>query len=218
VTQNGTQCAATNPETKTMITLYSWYTPNGKKPAILLAELGLPYELKRVDLSKLEQKRDDYLAINPNGKIPALSDGPLTIFESGAILLHLAEKTNQLIPSTARGRAEVLSWLFWQVGGPGPFFGQVHHFRDDKPHDERAYQHFVAESQRLAHVLDRRLEAREYVCDEYSIADIALYPWFVAAAANMPEIVEGCGHLPPWLERMAARPAVKLGMALKQAP
>jgi len=200
-----------------MIKLYTWTTPNGRKPAILLAELGLPYELKLVDLSKREQKQPDYLAINPNGKIPALIDDDVTWFESGAILLHLAEKTQQFIPTAPQARAEVLSWLFWQVGGPGPFFGQVHHFQDEKPVDEKAYRHFLEESRRLAGVLDEQLKAREYVCGSYSIADIAVYPWFAAAREKMPEILTATSHLGPWLDRMAARPAVKLGMALESA-
>jgi GSH-dependent disulfide-bond oxidoreductase len=200
-----------------MITLYTWTTPNGKKPAILLAELDLRYELRRIDISKGEQKKPDFLEINPNGKIPALIDDGIVVFESGAILLHLAEKSGTLLPTTSQGRAEVLSWLFWQVGGPGPFFGQVHHFKDETPRDEGAYAHFVGEAKRLASVLDGPLAHREYVCDEYSIADIAIYPWFAAAAERMPEIIEDTKFVRRWLARMEERPAVRLGMALQNA-
>jgi GSH-dependent disulfide-bond oxidoreductase len=199
-----------------MLTLHTWTTPNGRKPAIMLAELGLDYQLKRVDLRQGEQKKSKYLSINPNGKIPALTDDEVVVFESGAILLYLAEKTGRLLPTSPRAKAEVLSWLFWQVGGPGPFFGQVHHFRDEEPREERAYAHFVEEARRLASVLDGPLAIREYVSGFYSIADIAIYPWFAAASENMPEILADTKHVRPWLARMAARPAVRMGMALAQ--
>lgn len=200
-----------------MLTLHTWTTPNGKKPAILLAELELPYELRLVDLKKGEQKSPGYLAINPNGKIPALIDDDITLFESGAILFHLAEKAGKLIPAGARSRAEVLSWLFWQVGGPGPFFGQLHHWKDQTPRDESAYRYFLDEARRLAGVLDGKLANGDYVAGSYSIADIAIYPWFAAAAEKMPEALEGTTHVRPWLERVGNRPAVKLGMELKTA-
>lgn len=198
-----------------MLTLYSWTTPNGKKPAILLAELGLRYELRRIDITKGDQKKADYLAINPNGKIPALVDEGVPLFESGAILLHLADKAKRFIPQDPRGRAEVLSWLFWQVGGPGPFFGQLGRYQREQPRDEAAYAHFLDESRRLASVLDGRLANREFVCGAYSIADMAIYPWFAAAEERMPEALSETKHLRPWMARMAERPAVKLGMALE---
>lgn len=200
-----------------MVTLYTWTTPNGRKPAILLAELEMPYELELVDLSRGVQKTPEYLAINPNGKIPALVDDGVTVFESGAILLYLAEKANELIPTTKEGRAEVLSWLFWQVGGQGPFFGQLHRFRDERPRDQKAYERFLDESRRLVWVLDRRLADREYVCGYYTIADIAIYPWMVVAEEAMPEALAGARHVRPWLARVGERPAVKLGMALQAA-
>lgn len=200
-----------------MLTLHTWTTPNGRKPAILLAELNLPYQLVRVDITKDEQKDPSYLAINPNGKIPTLVDDGFAVFESGAILTYLAEKHGALLPKDTRGRAEVLAWVFWQVGGPGPFFGQLHHFKDEEPREEKAYEHFLEEAKRLASVLDGRMAGRTWVCDAYSIADIAIYPWFQAASELMPEALEGTKNLASWMKRMEERPAVQLGMKLEQA-
>lgn len=198
-----------------MITLYTWTTPNGQKPAILLAELGLSYVLSKVDLEKKEQKEPSYLAINPNGKIPALVDENIVVFESGAILLYLADREKRFIPPDPNGRAEVLSWLFWQVGGPGPFFGQLHHFADETPREEKAYTHFFEEAKRLASVLDRHLGGRRFIYGDYSIADIANYTWFRGAAELMPDVLNGQQNVREWLARIEARPAVKRGMELK---
>ena len=198
-----------------MRTLYTWTTPNGFKPAILLAELGLPYELRRVDLSKREQKSAAYLSINPNGKIPALVDDDVTVFESGAILQHLAEKHGRFLPASPKARARVLSWLYWQVGGIGPMFGQLHHFADEKPRNDGAYAHFLDEARRLASVLDGQLRGRDFVCDEYSIADVSTYPWVAGAAELMPEALEGALEVRRWLERIGKRPAVIAGMKLE---
>jgi GST-like protein len=200
--------------------LYTWRTPNGRKPAILLAELGIPYNLHLVDIGQGEQDRPSYLELNPNGKIPALVDrdpqlGRIVVFESGAVLQYLAEKHGRFCPmALGESRCEVFSWLFWQVGGPGPTFGQVEHFASESV-DNQAVVHFKNEAKRLAHVLDRRLVDRPFIADSYSIADIACYPWFETVASRVPEIVEDCPNLRAWLQRIGARPAVREGMALK---
>ena len=205
-----------------MLDLYTWHTPNGTKPAILLAELEVPYVLHLVDLTRGEQKRVDFLELNPNGKIPVLVDrdehvGCVVVFESGAVLQYLAEKFGRFLPHELGGkRAAVLSWLYWQVTGPAPMFGLVKRFARATPRDDAAFGHFVAEAKRLVGVFDARLEDREFVCDEYSIADIAAYPWFEALAKELPEALEGTQNLHHWLKRMGHRPGVKLGMRLEQ--
>lgn len=206
-----------------MLDLYTWHTPNGKKPAILLAELEIPYELHLVDLGKDEQKRPAYLELNPNGKIPALVDtdpelGRIVVFESGAILVHLAEKHGRFLPrELGAKRAEVLSWTFWQVGGPGPTFGKVKKFGEGESKSEEAFDYFFEESKRLVSVLDGRLVDRDYICDEYSIADIACFPWFEALHEKCPPIFEGAKEVLAWMKRVGARPAVKRGMHLEQS-
>lgn len=206
-----------------MLELYTWTTPNGKKPAILLAELGLPYELKLVDLSQGAQKRPEYLDLNPNGKIPTLVDvdsqlGRVVVFESGAILQYLAEKHGHFLPrALGQRRYAVLSWLNWQVGGPGPFFGQLHHFDEEKPRDESAARHFEKEAKRLIEVLNRGLTDKDYVAEDYSIADMALYPWFEAAHGMRAELFEASPNVRGWLKRVGAREAVKRGMSLDGA-
>lgn len=200
-----------------MIELYTWKTPNGRKVPILLAELGWSCALHLVDLSKDEQKTPRYLAINLNGKIPALVDGDVVLFESGAILEYLADKAGRLLPrSPPSARAEVLSWTWWQVGGPGPMFGQLGAFGREKPRDEHAFAKFHGESERLAGVLNARLEdGRPWIAGhEYSIADIANYPWFEALSHFAPDVLSGMGAVKSWMERMAARSAVQRGMAL----
>lgn len=206
-----------------MIDLYTWHTPNGRKVPILLAELDLPYELHLVDLSKGDQKKPDFLALNPNGKIPALvdSDGPdgerVSIFESGAILEYVAERAGRLLPKSARERAEVKSWLYWQVGGPGPMFGQLGAFARESPRNEKAFTKFFEESKRLAGVLDDGLRDRAYIAGEYSIADIANYPWFAGIDEHEPALLADKANVKAWLARMAARPAVQGGMKLQRA-
>ncbi|MDB5217274.1 MAG: gst [Myxococcaceae bacterium] len=203
-----------------MLDLYTAATPNGKKVPIALAELGLPYELHVIDFSKKEQKSAAYLAINPNGKIPALVDSEgengerVVLFESGAILQYLAERAGKLLGKGAAGRAEVMSWLFWQVGGPGPMFGQAGAFGREQPPNRPAYEKFLNESKRLATVLDDRLEHRHYIAGDYSIADIACYPWFEGITKFEPSILEGLPHVEGWMHRMASRPAVQKGMRL----
>lgn len=211
------QCAAI------MLELHTWTTPNGKKPAILLAELNLTYELHLVDISQGEQKRPAFLELSPNGKIPALVDtdpvfGKITLFESGAILQYIAEKYGRFLPhALGQRRAEVLSWLYWQVGGPGPFFGQLHKFDMDKPRDDLAFNRFEKEAKRLIGVLDRQLENREFVAEEYSIADMACFPWFAGLHGMHKELFDSAVNVRSWLERVGARPAVKRGMNLAGA-
>ena len=198
-----------------MLDLYTWRTPNGRKPAILLAELDWPCTLHLVDLGRNEQKAPDYLAKNPNGKIPALVDGDVVVFESGAILQYLAEKAERFLPREPRDRAEVLSWTYWQVGGPGPTFGQLGSFGREAKRDEHAFAKFRDESRRLAGVLDGRLRDREWIARAYSIADVINYPWFAALAEAHPELLDAAPAVRAWMTRMAARPAVRRGMALE---
>jgi GST-like protein len=202
-----------------MLDLYTWRTPNGKKAPILLAELGWPYESHLVDLAQGAQKKAQYLAINPNGKIPALVDtegpnGLVVVFESGAILEYLADKAGRFLPKDQPGRAEVLSWAYWQVGGPGPFFGQLMAFASQTPRNDAAFTKFFDESQRLVRVLDGRLQDREWIAGAYSIADIMNYPWFAALAERQPAALEGADHVKRWIAGMGARPAVQKGMAI----
>jgi GST-like protein len=205
---------ADDAATRGMLHLYTWRTPNGRKVPILLAELGWRCTLHLVDLGKNEQKTPAYLAINPNGKIPALVDDDVVVFESGAILEYLAGKAGRFLPSEPRARAEVLSWCWWQVGGPGPFFGQLGSFGREEPRDTHAIEKMLAESRRLAGVLDSRLAGRDWVAGDYSIADMILYPWFDAVAKTSGEVLGGRNAVLGWLERMGARPAVQRGMAL----
>jgi GSH-dependent disulfide-bond oxidoreductase len=198
-----------------MVHLYTWTTPNGRKPSILLAELGMPYELHKVDLRKDEQKSPSFLKLNPNGKIPVLVDNGVVVFESGAILQYLAEKVGRFLPRDPKARAEVLSWTYWQVGGQGPFFGQLGAFGREEPRNERAFQKFFKESQRLTKVVDGRLDGREWIASEYSIADVIIYPWLATTAEKYPDVLEGAERVARWMKRMEARPAVRKGMALE---
>ncbi|MCL2448229.1 MAG: glutathione binding-like protein, partial [Polyangiaceae bacterium] len=160
----------------------------------------------------------EYLAINPNGKIPALVDtertdgGLVVVFESGAIMTYLADKAGRFLPRDEPGRSEVLSWAYWQVGGPGPFFGQLVAFGRESPRNQAAFDKFFAESQRLARVFDTRLADREWVAGAYSIADMMSYPWFAAVGRAHPEVLEESDAVRGWMARMAARPAVQKGM------
>jgi GST-like protein len=203
-----------------MLDLYTWHTPNGKKAPILLAELDWPYELHLVNLPHNDQKKPAYLAINPNGKIPALVDTEganaelVTVFESGAILQYLADKAGRFLPKDEPGRSEVLSWVYWQVGGPGPFFGQAIAFGRQEPRNEAAFEKFLGESRRLVGVLDTRLRDREWIAGSHSIADIINYPWFAALAEFQPDSLDGADAVRRWMTQMASRPAVQKGMAL----
>ena len=207
-----------------MIDLYTWTTPNGRKISIFLEEVGLAYRVIPVNLGKEEQFKPEFTAINPNGKIPAIVDhdvpgGPLAIFESGAILIHLAEKTGRLLPRDVRGRAGVLQWRMYQMSHVGPIIGQVGHCVNQAPEKiPYAIQRFVNESVRIIGVLNTGLAGREFIAGDYSIADIATYPWVEAAwkpfTGMMPEKVAELGNVGRWLETMAARPAVQRGMAV----
>ena len=207
-----------------MIDLYTWTTPNGRKASVALEELQLPYRVHAIDLSKGEQLTPAYLAINPNNKIPAIVDqdgpggAPLTLFESGAILIYLAERTGKLLPTDARGRAEVIQWVMFQMGGLGPMFGQLSHFgRFAKEKVPYAIQRYTDEGKRLLGVLERELSGREYLARTgYSIADIASYPWVKAMQEYFPDLFEGREQVRRWLERVGARPAVQRGMAVPQ--
>ncbi|MHB8743688.1 MAG: glutathione S-transferase N-terminal domain-containing protein [Sulfuricaulis sp.] len=199
-----------------MIDLYYWTTPNGHKITIFLEETGLPYTLNPVNIGKGEQFETAFLKISPNNRIPAIVDhdpqdgrGPISIFESGAILQYLAEKTGQLLPVDLRGRIEVMQWLFWQMAGLGPMLGQNHHFLQYAPEKiPYAIARYQKESERLYSVLDKRLIHREFIAGEYSIADIASYPWIVPHLKQGVNIEDFPG-VRRWLEAISARPAVK---------
>jgi len=206
-----------------MIELYYWTTPNGHKITIFLEETGLPYKIFPINISKGEQFDPFFLSFSPNNRIPAIRDlnpadggEPIGIFESGAILEYLAEKTGQFLPREARAKYEVLEWLFWQMAGLGPMAGQNHHFVQYAP--ERipyAMERYVKETNRLYGVLNKRLEGREYIAGEYSIADMACYPWIVPYERQQQKL-EDFPHLQAWFERMAARPAVQRAYAKAQ--
>jgi GST-like protein len=207
-----------------MITLHTWTTPNGRKVSIALEEMGLPYAVKPVDIGANAQFDPAFLAISPNNKIPALVDpdapgGPVTLFESGAILIHLAERTGQFLPTSGPARARTLEWLFWQVGGVGPMFGQLGYFALRAPDKvPAAIDRFRDETLRLLGVLEKRLGDAPYLAGGYSIADMATYPWIAAAMGLMrPALGEAADNLPAidrWLAGLAARPAVQRGMAV----
>jgi GST-like protein len=197
-----------------MIDLYYWPTPNGHKITMFLEETSIPYTILPVDIGKGEQFRPEFLAIAPNNRMPAIVDhtplergAPISVFESGAILLYLAEKTEQFIPSESRGRVEVLQWLFWQVGGLGPMLGQNHHFSRYAPEKlSYAIDRYVKETNRLYGVLNGRLADREFIADAYSIADMAAYPWIVPHEAQGQRL-EDFPHLKRWFEQIRSRPA-----------
>jgi GST-like protein len=198
-----------------MINLYYWTTPNGHKITIFLQEAAVPYKIIPVNIGKGEQFAADFLRIAPNNRIPAIVDtepadggDPIGIFESGAILQYLAEKTGKFLPADIRGRVEVMEWLFWQMAGLGPMAGQNHHFVQYAP--ERipyATDRYVRETARLYSVLDARLADREYIAGAYSIADMACYPWIVPHKKQQQDLDE-FPHLKRWFERIAERPAV----------
>ncbi len=197
-----------------MLDLYYWTTPNGHKVTIFLEEAGLPYNLIPVNIGKGDQFKPEFLQIAPNNRIPALVDReplgagePISIFESGAILLYLAEKTGQFLPSDLRGRTEVLQWLFWQMGGLGPMAGQNHHFSQYAPEKiPYAINRYVNETGRLYAVLNKQLGDRSFVAGDYSIADMAIYPWIVPYE-RQGQNLENFPHLKRWFETIQARPA-----------
>lgn len=197
-----------------MIDLYYWTTPNGHKITIFLEEVGLPYNIIPVNIGAGDQFKPEFLKISPNNRIPAIIDHepatgnkPISVFESGAILLYLAEKTGKLIPQDLHGRVEVLQWLFWQMGGLGPMAGQNHHFSKYAPEKiDYAINRYVKETGRLYAVLNKRLADREFVAGNYSIADIAAYPWIVPYESQSQNL-EDFPHLKRWFETIQARPA-----------
>ena len=199
-----------------MIELYYWTTPNGHKITIFLEEAGLDYKIFPVNIGKGEQFDPEFLKFSPNNRIPAIRDlapadggAPLGIFESGAILNYLADKTGRFLPQAPRPRFEVLQWLYWQMGGLGPMAGQTHHFVQYAP--ERipyAMERYVKETNRLYGVLNKQLAGRDYIAGAYSIADMACYPWIVPYERQQQKL-EDFPHLKAWFERMAARPAVQ---------
>jgi GST-like protein len=199
-----------------MIELQYWPTPNGLKIKLFLEESGLPYRPVLVDIGKGEQFRPEFLAISPNNRIPAIVDhepagggAPLSLFESGAILLYLAEKTGRFIPKDVRGRAQVLQWLFWQVGGLGPMAGQNGHFSRYAPEKiPYAIERYTKETNRLYGVLDRQLARSEYVAGDYSIADMACYPWIVPHEAHGQRL-EDFPQLERWFNTIRNRPATR---------
>jgi GST-like protein len=205
-----------------MIDLYTWTTPNGRKVSILLEELGEKYNVFSINLAEGKQKQPEFLAINPNGKIPAIVDhdakgGPLPVFESGAIMIHLAEKHGRFLSDEPRARAEALEWLMFQMSGVGPFLGQVNYWMNTAPEKSPvAVQRYLDESLRLMEVLNGALADREYIAQDYSIADMALYPWIAAAwgpfSAILPQKVAEMPNARTWLDRVGAREAVKRGM------
>jgi GST-like protein len=197
-----------------MIDLYYWPTPNGHKITMFLEEMAMPYNIVPVNIGKGEQFKPEFLAISPNNRMPAIVDhtplergAPISVFESAAILLYLAEKSEQFIPNESRGRVDVLQWLFWQVGGLGPMLGQNHHFTRYAP--ERipyAIDRYVNETNRLYGVLNKRLADREFIAGAYSIADMACYPWIVPYELQGQRL-EDFPHIKRWFDAIKARPA-----------
>ena len=204
-----------------MIDLYTWGTPNGRKVSVMLEECGLPYVVHKIDISKGDQFAPDYLAINPNGKIPSIIDpdgpdgAPIAMMESGAILVYLAAKTGRLLPASERGKYAALQWLMFQMGGVGPMYGQVHHFlRAAKVEVPYAIERYVKEKDRLYGVLDARLGAVRYLAGgEYTIADIATYPWVARHDWHKTDLAT-FPNVKRWFDTIGARPAVQRGMAV----
>ncbi|MBN9409346.1 MAG: glutathione S-transferase N-terminal domain-containing protein [Burkholderiales bacterium] len=202
-----------------MIDIYSWPTPNGHKVHIMLEECGLPYRAHPVDIGRGEQFAPDFLAISPNNKIPALVDPegpggqPISLFESGAILIYLAGKTGRFLPADDAGRYEALQWLMFQMGGVGPMLGQVHHFRLYAPEKiPYAIERYTNEARRLYGVIDRRLASSPFITGaEYGIADIAIFPW-LRNWANQGIVLTEYPHLAAWFAQVAERPAVQRGV------
>ena len=203
-----------------MITLHTWNTPNGRKISVALEEMGLPYAVKTVNIGQDEQFRPEFLAISPNNRIPAIVDEegpggqPVSVFESGAILLYLAEKTGRFMPSDLRGRVPVLEWLMWQMGGFGPMPGQVHHFlmQPEGPARDYGLARYGKETRRLYGVLEKRLAGRDFVATEGepSIADFAIIGWAWRHERHMVSF-DDLPNVGAWYERMMARPGVQRG-------
>ncbi len=201
-----------------MIELYIWGTPNGKKASIMLEEVGLPYNVHPVNITQGDQFKPDYVAINPNSKIPAIIDSegpggrPISVFESGAILIYLAEKTGKMLSRDPIARIEAIEWLMFQMGGVGPMFGQAHHFlRQVKEPNPYGAERYTKEARRLYGVLNARLGKAEYLAGDYSIADIATYPWVWRHEWHLVDLGE-FPNVARWFAAIDARPAVQRGM------
>lgn len=202
------------------IELYYWPTPNGHKITIFMEEAGLPYQVHPVDIGNGDQFKPDFLKLSPNNKMPAIVDPdgpdgkPLAIFESGAILMYLAEKTGKYLPASIRERYQVIEWLMFQMAGLGPMLGQAHHFRGYAPEKlPYAIERYTKEASRLYGVLDRRLAGQDYVAGEYSIADMAIYPWIISHERQGQNLAD-FPYLKRWFERVGARAAVQRGIAV----
>jgi GST-like protein len=204
-----------------MIDFYYWPTPNGWKISIMLEECGLDYRLIPVNIGKGDQFKPEFLAISPNNRMPAIvdhdretEDGPVSVFESGAILLHLAEKTGRFMPQDKRGRKEAGEWLFWQVGNLGPMAGQISHFVNYAPQDQDySKARYANEYNRCIGVLERRLQGREYILDDYSIVDMACWPW-ILIAKPLGQPLDDFPNVTRWRQTVKNRPAVQKGVDL----
>lgn len=203
-----------------MIDLYMWPTPNAFKVTILLEELEMAYQTHVVNIGEGDQFKADFLKVSPNNKMPAIVDQegpgaePIAIFESGAILIYLAEKCGRFLPTGPRGRYDVLQWLMFQMASVGPMFGQAHHFRDYAPEPiDYAIDRYTNEAGRIYRVLDKQLEGRDFVCGEYSIADMAIMPWTLHYQRQGHDI-ESTPNVARWIDRLNARPAVVRGLAV----
>lgn len=199
-----------------MIDFYTFTTPNGRKVSIMLEEVNLPYNVHKIDITKGDQFTPEFVAINPNSKIPAIidSDTGMTVFESGAILIYLAEKTGQFLPTEQKSRFQVIEWLMFQMASIGPMFGQLNHFKRFAPEKiPYAIERYEKETLRLYGVLDKQLSDKEFICGDYSIADIATYPW-VASYEFQGLTLDNHPNLKRWFETIQQRKAVQRGMAV----
>ncbi|MFN6486637.1 MULTISPECIES: glutathione binding-like protein [unclassified Nostoc] len=197
-----------------MIDLYTFTTPNGRKASVMLEEVELPYNVHKIDITTQQQFTPEYIAINPNSKIPAIVDQEtgIKVFESGAILIYLAEKTGKLLPTEQKSRFQVLQWLMFQMGGVGPMFGQLNHFKRFAPEKlPYAIERYEKETLRIYDVLDKQLQDNEFICGNYSIADVATYPW-VAIYEFLGLTLDNCPNLKRWVDMVQQRPAVQRGM------
>jgi GST-like protein len=207
-----------------MIDLYTWTTPNGRKISVMLEECGLKYNVHPVNIREGEQFKPAFVKLCPNSKIPAIvdSEAGVSIFESGAILIHLAEKTGRFLPASGPGRPRVIQWLMWQMANVGPMLGQANHFANAAPEKiPYAIDRYVTESARLVKVMDDELGSSEYLAGDYSIADIATYPWIAVAFQFLkgfkPDVVGEGKNVARWIKAIGARPAVQKGMAVPAA-
>ncbi|MHC5747600.1 MAG: glutathione binding-like protein [Nostoc sp.] len=197
-----------------MIDLYTFTTPNGRKASIMLEEVELPYNVHKIDITQQQQFTPEYIAINPNSKIPAIVDQEtgIKVFESGAILIYLAEKTGKLLPTEQKSRFQVLQWLMFQMGGVGPMFGQLNHFKRFAPEKlPYAIERYEKETLRIYSVLDKQLQDNEFICGNYSIADVATYPW-IAIYEFQGLTLDNYPNLKRWVDMVQHRPAVQRGM------